>query len=118
MAARALPEYAAFDPEEGDASTLPTRWEEWLYSLEIMIAAMGVTDHDRKWNLLNHYSGTKCQKIIRHLPYDKLKNFGPGGNAPAEYDHYRALKEALTLHFAPKKNIVHATFVFHNMKLT
>ena len=70
----------------------------------------------RKYDLLNHYVGRKCQKITQHLPYDVDKDFGPGGGAAAQPDHYRALKEALTLHFAPKKNSLHASFVFHAMK--
>lgn len=111
--AQMLPEYLQFDPDD-DASTLPARWEDWIDGLEIMLMAMGITDHQRKWALLSHYAGQKCRAIEKHLPYDKTTKFGE--EADEHSDQYRSLKEAFTAHFAPLKNVLHASFIFHSMK--
>ena len=108
-----LPNFPPFDPED-DTSTTAPRWVSWLDGLETMILAMDINDHRRKWALLRHYAGPKCQQIERQLVYDKEAPFG--ADDAAYQDHYARLKDAFATYFQPKKNTAHASYIFHSMR--
>ena len=79
--ATGLPEYPQFDPDE-DVATIPTRWEEWVEGLEVMLQGMAITEHSWKRAQLSHYSGPKCRSIAKHLGYDKNKLYGATDATP------------------------------------
>ena len=68
---------------------------------------------------MRFYGGEKLRKLEKQLVYDKGRLFGADPNAnPAVAgapDHYRALKEALTAHFAPCINETYARFKFRSI---
>ena len=113
-----LPSYATFDPDE-EISSLPQKWEDYYGGLEDLMAACAITDHERRWSTLRFYGGEKLRKLEKQLVYDKGRLFGADPNAnPAVAgapDHYRALKEALTAHFAPCVNETYARFKFRSI---
>ena len=110
-----LPAYPVFDMDD-DISSLPQRWEEWVGGLEDLMSSLAVADHERKWSMLRFYGGDKLRKLETQLQYDKRVPFGKDPAAdppvPEEQDHYRRLKEALIMHFAPCVNEVYARFRF------
>ena len=112
MASAALPAYAPFDTD-AELSSLPQKWDEWIQGLEILLIAVDITDHDRKWATLQFYGGEKILKVVQPLNYDKeaVYDANPNGNPPVAGtpNHYRRLKEALTAHFAPCINETYAT---------
>ena len=115
MASAALPSYPAFDTDE-EISSLPQKWEEWIDGLEDLLAAVGITDHERKWSTLKFYGGEKLRKLEKQLTYDRTAVYGANAGAEPPQagtpDHYRRLKEALTAHFAPCVNETYARFCF------
>ena len=112
MAGATLPSYPAFDTDE-EISSLPQKWEEWVDGLENLLAAVGITDHERKWNTLKFYGGEKLRKLEKQLTYDRTAVYGANADgAGGTPDHYRRLKEALTAHFAPCINETYARFCF------
>ena len=114
MASATLPSYPAFDTDE-ETSSLPQRWEEWVDGLENLLAAVNITDHERKWNTLKFYGGEKLRKLEKQLDYDKTLVYGAAQNIAGTADHYRRLKEALTAHFAPCVNETYARFGFRSI---
>ena len=116
--AQALPTYPPFDPDE-EISSLPQKWEDWTSGLDDLLAACAITGHERKFSVLKFYGGEKLRKLEKQLTYDRTVRFGANPNAnPAvvgEPDHYRALKEALTAHFAPCVNETYARFKFRSI---
>ena len=116
MASAALPSYPAFDTDE-EVSSLPQKWEEWVDGLENLLAAVNITDHERKWNTLKFYGGEKLRKLEKQLDYDRAAVYGadPAQGVAGTADHYRRLKEALTAHFAPCVNETYARFCFRSI---
>ena len=113
-----LPSYPPFDPDE-EISSLPQKWEEWSDGLEDLMAACGITEHERKWSTLKFFGGEKLRKLEKQLTYDKTVPYGADPNAqPAVAgtpDSYRRLKDALTAHFAPCVNETYARFQFRSI---
>ena len=113
-----LPSYPPFDPDE-EISSLPQKWEVWSDGLEDLLAACGITDHQRKWSTLKFYGGEKLRKLEKQLTYNKDTPYGADPAAdppvPGAPDCYRRLKEALTAHFAPCVNETYARFQFRSI---
>ena len=61
-----LPSYPPFDPDE-EISSLPQKWEEWSDGLEDLMAACGITEHERKWSTLKFFGGEKLRKLEKQL---------------------------------------------------
>ena len=118
MSQTSLPSYPSFDPDD-EVSSLPQKWEEYVGGLEDLMAACAITDHQRKFAILRFYGGEKLRKLEKQLSYDKDVLFGadPAANpvVPGAPDQYRALKEALTTHFAPCINETYARFQFRSI---
>ena len=97
MASATLPSYPAFDTDE-EISSLPQKWEEWVDGLEDLLAAVNITDHERKWSTLKFYGGEKLRKLEKQLTYDRTAVYGANAGAEPPQagtpDHYRRLKEA------------------------
>ena len=113
-----LPSYPPFDPDE-EITSLPQKWEEWSDGLEDLLAACGITDHQRKWSTLKFYGGEKLRKLEKQLTYNKDTPYGANAAADPPVlgtpDCYRRLKEALTAHFAPCVNETYARFQFRSI---
>ena len=118
MSQTSLPSYPTFDPDD-EVSSLPQKWEEYIGGLEDLMAACAINDHQRKFSVLRFYGGEKLRKLEKQLSYDKDVVFGadPAANpaVPGAPDQYRALKEALTAHFAPCVNETFARFQFRSI---
>ena len=104
--ASSLPELPPFDPDE-DPSLVPLRWKRYLRNVDMSLLAADIADHKRRWAYLLRSAGEKVQILEEHLEYAK------GGD---DTDHYKALHEALTTHFEPKKNTSYAAFQFRSLK--
>ena len=78
-----------------DASRLATTWNKWKTGFDIYITAAGITDNAQKKALLLHCGGEGIQEIFATLTIDA---------ADADNSEFKRATDALTAHFAPKKN--------------
>ena len=78
-----------------DPSRLATAWTKWKAGFDIYITAAGIANANQKKALLLHCGGEGIQTIFETLTI-----------APAtdDADVFKCASDALTAHFAPKKN--------------
>lgn len=95
-----LPQYKAFTFLE--AEDVASRWEEWIDGLEVMMAAMRITDDSHQRSLLLHYSGSETRRLVKQLT--------------ATVNTYTELKTALDTYFAPKRNRVFLMHQLHQLE--
>ena len=92
-------------PINTEPSRLATTWTKWLTSFDIYITAAGITDAARKKALLLHCGGEGLQEIFSTLTIEA---------ADANNDDFKRATDALTAHFAPKKNKRFERHLFRN----
>ena len=102
--ATALPHFPPFliTTEEGCAGT---RWKKWISKFETMITALGITNTTRKRALLLHYAGDEVFDLVDTMTEEQK----------GDSTNYDKLKQALSSHFEPKKNLTYETFKFRQM---
>ena len=88
-----------------DASRLAAAWTKWKAGLDIYITAAGVTEPARKKALLLHCGGEGLREIFETLTVPA---------ADADNDDFKRATDALTAHFAPKRNIRFERHLFRN----
>jgi len=101
-----IPSFPEFDVD-GEPTSVGPRWEKWLSRFENMLTAMSIDDSVRQKALLLHLAGSRVYEIAETL------NMTPAND---ETNVFKAAKDALTLHFKPKKNIQFETYVFRSAK--
>uniref|UniRef100_A0A3P9MCB8 Gypsy retrotransposon integrase-like protein 1 n=1 Tax=Oryzias latipes TaxID=8090 RepID=A0A3P9MCB8_ORYLA len=94
-----LPAVAPFDVLS-DSANVGVRWQKWLSSFKLYLAASGVREDARKRALLLHLSGAEVQDIFFTLD--------DAGND----DSYEAAVNKLNAYFTPQKNIPYERHVF------
>lgn len=89
--ALSLPAVSPFDVQS-ESANVGTRWEKWMNSFKLYLAASGVREASRKRALLLHLAGPDVQDIFFTLE---------GTGDDADYD---GAVNKLNEYFTPKKN--------------
>lgn len=91
MSGIALPIYPEF--QIYDDPSVSQKWSDWLEGLEVMLAAMRVSDDEEKMSLFRYYLGSDGRKL--------LKTF-----SSADQKDFKSASKALTGYFSPAMNDV------------
>ena len=83
-----------------DGPSLAIRWEKWKETFETAMVGFNTTNDKRKRALLQYYGGESLKETLSSLP--------DAGNE----SNYKSAIDALTNHFAPKKNVIYESIVF------
>ena len=106
--ASALPHFDKFVVHV-DEHTAGTRWKKYIARFELLVTAMSLEDEPkRKKALLLHYAGEDVYDIFDTLTAEQKGEETEEG--------YQTLKQSLTDHFEPKKNIEYETFKFRQAR--
>ena len=110
----AMPSFEPFDVGS-DPSSVGFRWKRWLKLFQNFLAAMNVTDDDRKKAMLLHYSGGEVFDIFETL--DSSIKVKTPANAAANVaavneTAYEASVRALQDYFNPRQNVDFEILVF------
>ena len=92
-------------PTNTDASRLAATWTKWKTGFDIYITASGVADTAQKKALLLHCGGEGLREIFETLTVDA---------ADENNDEFKRATDALTAHFAPKRNKRFERHLFRN----
>ena len=101
----ALPNYPNFDSHSsGDVAI---RWTKWVARFKNLMLACNITDQIRQRALLLHYAGEQTHDIFDTLP-DTV--------ATENENSLDKAVNALTAHFAPKRNREYEVYTFRQAK--
>ncbi len=109
-----MPSFEPFDVGS-DPSSVGFRWKRWLKLFQNFLAAMNITDDDRKKALLLHYSGGEVFDIFETL--DSAIRVKTPANAAANVaavneTAYEASVRALQDYFNPRQNVDFEILIF------
>nr|CAI5818757.1 unnamed protein product [Callosobruchus analis] len=79
----------------GETSALGPKWKKWKRSFAILLGSKGITDKDRKMNILLHCAGPEVQDVYFALPISE-RVFQDGE------DPYKLTMDGLDAYFSPK----------------
>ncbi|KAI8514170.1 hypothetical protein Bbelb_084940 [Branchiostoma belcheri] len=116
------PTFPPFHPTE-DGGAVGKRWKKWLSRLENYLVAIDIQDEARKKAMLLHFMGEETHTIYENL----ASATPPAQNAAAENEDenedqavaeptYDDVKNTLSEHFEPQKNLVYDTYTFRSTK--
>ena len=104
-----------------DENTVGVRWRKWVDKLEILLSALDISSDARKKALLLHYAGDEVYTIVESFTDEQkgkghTRTEGDGDEQRIVADEYGKLKETLTSHFTPKKNVSYEVLKFRAAK--
>ena len=114
--ATGLPPFENF-PIYTDEQSAGIRWRKWVAKLENLMCALDITSDARKKALLLHYAGDDVYTLYDSFT-DEQKGVGSTQQVGEQTvpNEYNKLKETLTTHFTPKKNVSYEVLKFRAAK--
>ena len=107
--------YPPFDLTE--STSLGQRWAKYLARFDNYLAAMAITNVDRKKALLLHFAGPEVYDIHDTLTLQEpVVAAADGTFPPGPKDAYESSVSALTKHFDPKSNRQYNLYQFREMR--
>ena len=82
------------------------KWNEWINGLDNYLKLVNIVDDSLKKATLLYYAGDEVLKIYKKISEGKNRNL----------DSYEEMKEKLSNHFSPKRNIYYKKHIFRQVK--